>query len=239
LNIQHCFNKASATYDDSCHLQKITGKHLLDLIIQLNCCFSNTIDLGCGTGIVTKNFISTLQSQQFHAIDSARELLAIAKQRLPNITVYEADFQMPIPSPLLFDLAYSNLALHWGNNLNNIFGNIAKILKPSATLAFTIPLNGTFNELDPRIARQHFHTQQYIQQLLQSNGFETVSCDIETLAQSFTDYIAALKSIKRVGANYAAPQHKGLRGKNYFRQLNLRSLTYRVGYFIAKLRATP
>jgi malonyl-CoA O-methyltransferase len=240
LNINHYFNKASATYDSVCHLQKTTGRRLLSLIKEIRENFPHIIDLGCGTGLVTEQISTTFSHQALHAIDSANQLLEIANARLqqPNTLVYEADFEQPLEPTILFDLVFSNLALHWAKDINHVFNHISKFTNAEGILAFSIPLQGTFCEFPPTLAKRDFALPATIQHYLLLNHFEMRYCTTEPLIFSFDSPIQALKSIKQVGANGASKYHKGLRGKNFLKQMTMRELTYVIGYFIAQRKTS-
>lgn len=235
--IKKFFNQAKHTYDDHCQLQLDIGHTLINTIKNISSSYAATIDLGCGTGLVTEKLAKTISYQHLHAIDIANELLTKAHQRMTalNVTLYEADFNHLNINDLQFDLAFSNMALQWSADLNQTLLAIANCVKTNGTLAFSIPLPGTLIELKHYYALNHFLSTESIARSLQSSGFTLIHQHTDTITLPFDSLYLALKSIKNMGANYTGKHlHKGLRGKSFLHLHVLQRLTYHIGYFIAK-----
>ena len=239
-NIQRSFNKAVNTYDEYCHLQKKTGEKLLHLLSTHHNKKQKLrlIDLGCGTGIITEKLKSLFQDQELHAIDIADQLLLIAKKRLANeknkkIKIYEADFDH-LPHACLFDIAFSNMALHWSMDLKKTLENINTFLTQKGVLAFSIPLSGTLPELNNDFARQALPDSGWIETLLTDGGYDIFTHQVEKIILPFHDTESALKTIKNSGANYVPHRkNKNLKGKSWIHSFKLEQLTYVIGYYLA------
>lgn len=234
--IKKFFNKASESYDDHCQLQRMVGARLIHFLKSISPISNHILDLGCGTGLVTKELARAFSYQHFAAIDNATLLLDQARKNLSalKVNIYAADFDdLAIPHQY-FDLAFSNMALQWSADISITLQAIQRLMRPHAILAFSLPLAGSLTELKTHCAVNHFHPSTFIVRQLQLAGFKIISQQQETQTLSFANTIAALRSIKHIGANFVENRaHHGLRSKLFLKQLTLQQLTYHVGYFFA------
>src|SRR3990167_4585520 len=227
--IRRCFNRASQTYDQYAALQQQTGHRLIERVQSIAPQFDSIMDLGCGTGMVTAALAAGVISRRFHAVDMASRLLDQARKRLwgTSIQLEEADFEQPFSDLAGFDLVFSNLALHWSASLTSVFQNIWSMLNAKGYLIFSVPVAGTFKELSHFAARQSFCEAQQVAGRLSSLGFDVLDGGQETLTYDFPDTLTALRSIKRVVANFANRCAPHLRGKSWLNKLDITQLTYR------------
>jgi malonyl-CoA O-methyltransferase len=231
--LKKLFNKAHYTYDNEARLQKTVGDQLFEIIQHKSSQYQNIIDIGCGTGYVTKRFAERLQYQSFHALDIADNLLNLAKTRLKNFPIQflEKDFRL-FQSKLSFDLIYSNMALHWSENMTDVIANLLTSLKKNGLLAFSIPLAGTFKEISSYVNTIDFIDQEKILNEWQVSFYETQKIVLE-----FPSMLQALQSIKKIGANYTGKNRKGLHNNPFLKKILLNpshdstTLTYHIGYF--------
>lgn len=235
------------SYDVNCNLQKNVGKRLMELLSPFKTHTSNIIDLGCGTGIVTEMLAKQTSYANFHAVDIAEQMLITAKKRLNfyQIDVYANDFENFKNTDTKFDLVFSNLSLHWSLDFPRTLENVKHVMNDQGILAFTIPLQGTFSELNTNSVNP-FIDLAYIDNLLATYGYEIkVSCR-ESFIYNFENKLNALKSIKKIGANFLINRnHFGLRGKAFLDNIinsqiisfnQPTPLTYVIGFFIVKYK---
>ncbi len=236
-HIKRYFNKAHKTYDANCALQQQTGDALIELTKPYLHAANSIIDLGCGSGIVTEKMVTAASHQHFHAIDIADELLQLAKDRLTSrgVAVYVADFNQLPPQQIIFDLAFSNLALHWSADLSATLQQLKQNMRQDGLVVFSIPLVGTLTELKFQYALQHFLTSAQVKEKLLEKNYEVLTLHSEKIHLHFDTLLAALQSIKEVGANFVGKRmHKGLRGKSSLNLHLAQQLTYVIGYFVAR-----
>jgi len=233
--IQQAFNRAADTYDENCHAQQQTGIKLIHLLKPLHTQANRLLDLGCGTGMTTQILASQYDSADFHAVDIATELLKKAKYRLPHAKIHEMDFDSLSGFDSRFDIIYSNMALQWSTDLLSLLTNTHSLLHDNGSLAFSIPLTGTFKELKPHSAVNHFYDNEIILNTLIHSGYDVLINETENITLTFQNAMHALKSIKHIGANHVRERgQKSFSKKSHFEQLNFSELTYVIGYFIAR-----
>ncbi len=241
--IKQHFNKASKTYNQHCALQTVVGKKLIETLLLTKKKSQCVIDLGCGTGVVTAMLAQQLIFQRFQAIDIANHLLQQAQPLLisQRVQTKHDDFDQLLFIPENYDIIFSNMALHWSVDIEILFKKLYSALMVDGVLAFSLPLIPTFCELKKHY-RYDFYTVEEIQYLLQLLPFRRILHEINTITLLFASPLAALKSIKLVGANYVSGHEQtSLRGKSFAAECfehigasNACSLTYHIGYFIAE-----
>jgi trans-aconitate 2-methyltransferase len=97
------------------------------------------IDLGCGTGELTRELHEQLSAAETIGIDSSESMLQKAS---PSSTLYFelgdiASFTADRP----FDLVLSNAALHWIPDHEHLFARLMSLLAPNGQLAIQMPAN--------------------------------------------------------------------------------------------------
>ncbi len=229
------FNRAALTYDQQSNVQQKIGQQLIAYLNKTPIP-ARVIDLGCGTGIVTAKLAQYLPNSKLIALDLAEQLLAVATKRLTpfDIQIKQANFDLLIEHPF-YDLVFSNMALHWSNNFNNILQTIKKILKPQGQIAFSIPLQHTFNELKPYFAVHRFMRHADIIAHLQDLNYQIEIEHQETLLETYTNTLATLRSLKYTGVNFCAQRTTKSLKKIHFPD-SIQTLTYHVGFYVARPR---
>lgn len=235
-NIMNNFNKAAETYDANCCVQKEIGKKLISILKQYKPNARNIIDLGCGTGLITKELATCYHGyQQFYALDIADKLLEKACKTLSQfeVTILKTNFENFRLSTIYFDLIYSNMAIHWSSSLEVTLRNIYDNLSIEGVFAFSIPVSGTFSELKFNYILP-LYSFKAVKHSLTKCGFRVLYANNYDEIIEFPSFIAALKSIKLVGANYSGSRiidltkllsHRKSTNKNF-------TLTYKIGMFV-------
>ena len=99
-------------------------------------------DLGCGVGNVTQVIQARWPSARVTGVDSSQEMLdkAAREQGATNVTWLEADIKDWQPTAAA-DLIFSNAALHWLADHQNLLPNLANLLSKGGCLAIQMPLS--------------------------------------------------------------------------------------------------
>jgi trans-aconitate 2-methyltransferase len=97
------------------------------------------VDLGCGTGELTRELHEQLGASETIGIDSAESML---RKATPSATLH---FQLgdieTFTSDRPCDIVFSNAALHWIPDHERLFTNLMSLLAPNGQLAVQMPAN--------------------------------------------------------------------------------------------------
>ncbi|CAN5672969.1 trans-aconitate 2-methyltransferase [soil metagenome] len=116
----------------------------------------NVVDLGCGTGELTRQMHETLRAKQTLGIDHSDNMLS----RAAAINVSGLRFQKgdlaAFDSPGAFDLVFSNAAIQWAPDHANLLARLARCLRDGGQLAIQVPANDDHitHEAARAVARQ-------------------------------------------------------------------------------------
>ncbi len=273
INRQHIkqhFSQAAPSYDDAAILQKTIAKHMNERLDLTTIQPKTILDLGAGTGLLTQKLIIRYPSSRILAVDLSFAMLQQAQPRLKTArfpllgdtlnkaigttlaqktiaNAINADaYQLPFADQSM-DLIVSNLMLQWCDDLDNVFQELRRVLRPEGLLMFSTFGPDTLKELRQawKVAdEKQEHVNQFIDMhdigdALIRNGFGQPVMDMERFTLTYDQPINVLKDLKAIGATNANTQRNpGLMGKNrfnkmlnayeQFRQDNKVSATYEV-----------
>ncbi|WP_433167558.1 class I SAM-dependent methyltransferase [Kribbella sp. CA-247076] len=97
----------------------------------------HVLDIGCGTGLTTREAAKTATAGSALGVDVSAEMLAIARQLsagLPNVRFEQADAQLHPFQPEHFSLAISRFGTMFFADPVAAFANVARALRPGARL---------------------------------------------------------------------------------------------------------
>lgn len=240
--IKRTFNKAFKTYDFHDRLQKKICEKSIELICQNKTDFHSVADFASGTGNSTLALIEKIRYQKLFSIDISENLMDIARMKLEgrNIEFILGDFDERLLPENTLDLIFCNMGLQWSLNINNALALFYSTLRKNGILIFSMPLEGTFVELNQCYRNKHLFGFE-VKKILRNLKLQSIQCHHFKYIEVFDTYLDALKSIKGVGANCILDQtsinqikHLSKRTKDFFLEKENISLTYQIGIFIAK-----
>ncbi len=114
------------------------------------------VDLGCGTGDLTRRLHEFTNASSTIGIDNSPTMLA-QSQSVGGLTFQEIDISAFTPAQPL-DLVFSNAALQWLPQHEILIAGISKWLKPGGQMAVQVPANQHHisHTLAANIAQQQF-----------------------------------------------------------------------------------
>ncbi len=99
------------------------------------------VDLGCGTGELTRIVHERLAGRDTLGIDSAETMLAASREfAAPGLRFTRADIG-DFDASAAFDLIFSNAALHWIDDHRGLFARLTRALAEGGQLAIQMPAN--------------------------------------------------------------------------------------------------
>ena len=144
------FDKAAKTYNSFATIQAISADKLVNGIAPCNP--KTVLDIGCGTGLLTKTIASQYPTAIIDAIDVSSNMInELASQKIPNVNTSCSDFNQKTLSKK-YDMIVSNAAIHW-MDVDLSLKQIANYLSPNGTCYIAIFGSKTSFELNHCLAK--------------------------------------------------------------------------------------
>ena len=100
------------------------------------------------------------------------------------------------------------MGLHWSHDIESTICNLYTQLTPNGTLAFSMPLLGTFWELHHHgQSTPPFLSEAAVLQYLQAPGFQVQHTSQENWIEYFQNRTGAIKSLKKTGVTSFPVRH--------------------------------
>ena len=198
------------------------------------------IDVGCGQGPDLLWLRKRFPQSQVICVDGA---FPPVRQASRNNRVTEAAWlcgnaETMLFQPETFDLVWSNMMLHWAEDIGAVLSNWHQMLRQEGLLLFSCLGYGSLHELYHAFERLdgygHVMTFPDCQQLgeaLVQSGFPSPVLEREWISLTYQDINVLLRDIRALGGNPLADRRQGLMGKGTFAQLvqNLEALRDEAG----------
>ncbi|MBR9972354.1 trans-aconitate 2-methyltransferase [Magnetospirillum sulfuroxidans] len=101
---------------------------------------AHVVDLGCGTGNVTRLLAARWPQARIEGVDASAEMLAAATEQASPITWRQADIGGWAPDDQV-DVLFSNAALHWLDDHHRLLPRLIGHIAPGGVLAVQMPHN--------------------------------------------------------------------------------------------------
>lgn len=148
-SVERHFSKAARTYNSHALIQR-SAAELLSWRIRDACNEASIIlDVGCGTGFLSKELSRLYPSARIIGLDISPGMLACAQEELAevkNVSFILGDAREFL-SHEKFDLIVSSSSLQWLNPLRIFCTKVKLLLKPGGFFCISSMLEGTLNEL--------------------------------------------------------------------------------------------
>lgn len=101
----------------------------------------DVIDLGCGTGELTRVMHQRLGARSTIGLDSSSAMLDRAAANADDGLTFRSGDIATIDEPDAYDLVFSNAALQWVENHETLIPRLVRLLRPGGQIAFQMPMN--------------------------------------------------------------------------------------------------
>jgi malonyl-CoA O-methyltransferase len=218
------FDRRADSYDAATPVQASMGHDLLQRALDRIDAASVTriLELGCGTGRLTRKLVDTFPRARITAVDISARMAAMTAERCPGVETLIADAEDFIQhaSPG-FDLVISNATLQWFAEPDSSVKACLRLLSPGGHLALSTFGDQTFHELNEafRLAyREHgLPDARHASTLPSVNYWRTrfPGLDIHHAprARTFPDVPSFLRSLQQAGVTHAATRKPELSRK--------------------------
>jgi trans-aconitate 2-methyltransferase len=128
----------------------------------------HAVDLGCGTGELTRRLADALPNSNVLGLDLSAAMLEKATPHARDGLRFELGDQAALTGQ--WDLVFSNAALHWSENHETLIPKLLQHLKPGGQLAVQVPSN--HNHISHQVYREVAAQEPFISAL---NGYNRQS----------------------------------------------------------------
>lgn len=249
--IRDSFERAAAHYDEVAVLQREVGSRMLERLDLVRINPEVIVDVGCGTGVATTALMKKYRKARVVGLDIAQGMLTSARKRAPwfrKLYCVCGDAENLPLGEASCDMIFSNLTLQWCGELEQVFREFKRALKPGGLLMFSTLGPDTLKELRHSwaMADGFNHVNAFIDMhdigdaLMRVQLAEPVM-DAERLTLTYKDVFDLMRDLKTLGAhNVTAGRAPGLTGRKrlqamrdayeQFRSNGLLPATYEVVY---------
>jgi len=228
------FDRAAPHYDAAAVLQHEVGRRMLERLDLIKLQSTTIIDIGAGTGRQTRLLAKRYPHSRVIALDLASGMLRQARKQLgwwqrwqgrQNFVCADAE-RLPLTDNST-DLIFSNVTLQWCDDLDRVFAEFNRVLRPGGLLLFSSFGPDTLHELrhswqsvDPHNHVNAFIDMHDIGDALLRSGLGDPVMDMEMITLTYKDLRSLMSELKIIGAhNVTSGRPRGLTGRQRLQQL--------------------
>ena len=205
------FERASARYEAAAGLQARIGAELLERLELFRLAPGVVLDLGCGTGRVTRELKRRYPRACVIALDLAPGMLREARRHQWPWRRFERVCGDALRLPLRdgsIDLIFSNLMLQWCEPLPAALAEVRRVLTASGFFAFSTFGPDTLHELRSAWAQadgynhvNHFSDMHEVGDALLHTGLVEPVLDVDRFEVDYPDVLTLMRDLKAIGAH--------------------------------------
>ncbi len=188
--IAQSFDRGVANYDEHAVIQKQTAHKLTALIPKTEPEPKSILEIGCGTGYLTKILKEKYPNSKITSIDLSKKMIAYCQSKIKGVNFIISDGEKYYTDQK-FDLIISNMTIQWFDNIKSGLDNLKKLLRPSGSLVFSGLGKDSFREWNQASENSGF---------ISSEDYHTIKTE-EKISIKYKSGLSFLKSIKIIGAN--------------------------------------
>ncbi len=221
--IRRQFEKASPHYDESAVLAAQLRGQMIERLDWIDFSPETVLDLGCGTGHGAAALAALWPGARIVALDSSpgmlRETSRLDDEARIEKLCAEAE-SLPLNDASV-DLVFSNLMLPWCEDLDAVFAEIARVLKPRGLFTFTtlgpdtlVELRAAWRAVDGATHVHPFTDMHDLGDGLIRAGLTEPVLDVSRYTLTYPDLGSLMRDLKAIGAQNASnARPRGLTGR--------------------------
>ncbi len=236
--VRDSFNKAADSYDRFAIVQQEVCRRLLERLEYIKIQPQTILDIGAGTGQGTQGLSDFYPDASLISMDLAENMLLENRLKLSAQTGLSGKIknlftgrqkvqfvcadaeQLPFADASM-DMIFSSLTIQWCFDLNALFAEFRRVLKPGGLLMFTTlgtatlkELRASWAEVSDKVHVNQFADMHDIGDALYNAQVENPVMDNETIVLNYSSVKQILMELKGVGAhNQNNGREKALTGK--------------------------
>ncbi len=197
--IQKRFGRKLKIYDENAKIQKQMAEKLVSLLSGKSD-FKNILEIGCGTGLLTKIVSQKCDFEKYIANDIVADCGNYISKINPDIKFIEGDIEkLLVETDKKFDLIISNASIQWIEDFEGFIKKLISKLKTDGILLFSIFGNENFREIFYVLGKtlKYYSKNELIEMF---KDFET-TIEEEVRIMAFKSPKDVLKHIQSTGVN--------------------------------------
>ncbi len=205
------FSNAADTYDAAAIVQQEICNRAVERLQMLKLEPETILDIGSGTGKSTRGLQKQYPSAHVISSDVALPMLEQLKQRQPPLqqaaSTLCCDAEKISIKDESLDLVFSTSTFQWCEELQQVFAECWRILKPNGVLVFTTFGPDTLKELrqswalvDQQIHVHSFMDMHHVGDLLLASLYSDPVVDMEVITIEYQDSRQLLRDLKATGS---------------------------------------
>ena len=233
--VRRAFDQAAYSYDRVAVLQGEVGKRLLERLEYIRLQPRTIVDIGAGTGHLSKALAGRYSQARVIALDLAPNMLYAARQNAGTMarlfrrqSFICADAEHLSIADHSVDMIFSNLTLQWCSDVTQVFAEFRRIIKPGGMVLFSSFGPDTLRELRESwaVADKAVHVSAFIDMhdigdTLLRSGFADPVMDMERFTLTYPDVFTLMQELKSLGAHNATlGRNRSLTGKGRLRAMS-------------------
>ncbi len=234
FQIQKSFNRAATSYQSAALLQREVESRLLERLDYMRIVPDVVLDAGAGLCGASEVMASRYPQATVLSLDQAHGMLSNAT-RGRHRPVCGRMQQLPLQDSSV-DLLFSNLALQWCTDLDRVFDEFRRVLKPEGIMLFSTfgpdtlyELRRSWSQVDSAPHVNSFPDLHDVGDQLVGAGFMDPVMDMERITVTYDRVIDLMRDLKAIGAhNVDHQRHRGFTGKQRMQNMIDAYEAYRV-----------
>ena len=247
--VEQRFLKSMNSYDQNAFVQKKMASILIEKLADISHedRYKNVLEIGCGTGLLTKEILERKRIDNYFLNDIVNEcnkLIPLLKKKYTetNFQFIHSDAEKLNKLSIPLDLIISNAVFQWLNNLDSFFKSLYCRLTDNGYLVFSTFGKNNLNEINviEKCSLMYYDIMEI--KSLTEKYFHILHCSEDSIELLFDSPREALNHLKNTGT-------KGLKKETWnkrrleefeseynslFRKNNKVTLTFNPIYIIAK-----
>jgi malonyl-CoA O-methyltransferase len=227
--IRRHHDRASASYDAAAELAARLREAMVARLDWIAVTPDAVLDLGCGTGHGAVTLAERWPRARVIALDASGSMLREADRRAGSSRIEWLQGQaesLPLPDASV-DCVFSNLALPWCEDIDAVFAEVARVLRPRGLFTFTtlgpdtlIELRAAFRAADDAVHVHPFADMHDLGDGLVRAGLAEPVLDVSRYTLTYPDLESLMRELKAAGAqNAASHRPRGLTGRGRMRRV--------------------
>lgn len=229
--VRRSFDEAASTYDAHAEIQREVANRLLERLEWMKISPERALDLGAGTGYCARQLAQRYRNARLFLLDLAPGMLVEGRRRKRWLSreYYACARAEQLPfADASVDLVASSLTFQWCEDLEAVFGECRRVLKPGGLLLFSSLGPDTLKELRAAFASfdsaphvNRFPDMHLVGDALIRAGFSSPVLEREDLVATYSDVISLMRDLKGIGARNADSQRpRQLSGRRLLARLS-------------------